>query len=96
MEELTRLLPTYNQTSLKILDYVRNNPGALFIHISDSLSSEGKTNAQIRGHLVILLREGMLFSDLVGPRRLGRPTAEYYLTLKAEEMFEDNDIYYEV
>ena len=95
-QELKKILPTFNDTSIEILNYVRQNPGSRFVHFSDELSSKGKTNAQIRGHVVVLLREGLIFSDLSGPRRRGRPTAEYYLSMKAEAMMEDNKIPYEV
>lgn len=94
MEHLTKILPTYNQTTLRILDFIRQNPGAYFKDISEVLKPLGKTNASLRGHLVILLREGLIFSDLVGPIVRGHRTAEYYLTMKAERLLEENNLEY--
>lgn len=87
--ELTAIFPSHNPTSVKIFDYIRYNPGCKFEDIVSNVGDGHKTNAQLRGYLVILLREDMVFASHVG-----REPAEYFLTMKAESALEENDIEY--
>ena len=87
--ELTTILPRYNQTSVKMFDYIRHNPGCSFNDIVSKVGDDHKTNAQLRGYLVTLLRENMVFADHVG-----REPAEYFLTIKAENALDKHDIKY--
>ena len=91
MQNLKKVFPTWNDTSLLFLDAIANKPGITFAELMEVNGDKDKTSSQLRGNLVNLFREELIFSD-----REGRGTAYYYLSVKAEEIFEEHNIPYEV
>ena len=91
MQNLKKVFPTWNDTSLLFLEAIAKKPGITFFELVDINPDKTKTNAQLLGPLVHLFREGLVLSD-----REGRNTAYYYLTVKAEEIFDEHEIPYEV
>ena len=91
MQNLKKVFPTWNETSLMFLDSISNKPGITFAELVKINPDKTKSNACLRGHLVNLFREELIFSE-----REGREPAYYYLSVKAEEIFEENNIPYEV
>ena len=91
MHNLKKVFPTWNDTSLLFLDAIANKPGITFFELVEINPDKSKRNSQLLGPLVNLSREGLVFTD-----REGRGTAYYYLSVKAEEIFDEHNIPYEV
>lgn len=95
-KKIAKLFPEYGKTTIKIVDYIRKNPACSFDDIADGLKDTGRTPQQLRGNLVSVLRNNVIFADPTGPMKWRRPSSVYYLTMDTESAFEDADIDYEV